>query len=58
MYLIYKYDQINDVHLFHENYEKKIKLIEHLLKKLFHGETLSILNKYLIEFIKIKNISH
>lgn len=50
-----KYDMINDVHLFHDNYLEKLHLLELLLTKMFKIEDNLILKRYTREFVDIKN---
>jgi hypothetical protein len=49
-----KYDSINDVHLFHENYIEKIHFLNLLIKKLFNKSQQIVLNNYINEFMALK----
>ena len=53
--LLNNYDMINDVHLFHKNYLDKLHLLELLLTKMFEKKDRLTLNKYIREFVVIKN---
>jgi len=50
-----KFESINDVHLFHENYIQKLNFLNLLLKRMFSIDQKSILEKYINEFMIIKN---
>ncbi len=52
--LLTKYEAINDVHLYHGDYLLKMNFLDLLLKKMFPKGTKLILDKYIQEFIKIK----
>ena len=49
-----KYDSINDVHLFHENYKEKLSFLNLLINKLFNKQQQDVLDKYIKEFMAIK----
>ena len=51
-----KYESINDVHLFHENYVQKMKFLLLLFKKLFNKHQMIIFDKYIREFMSLKNV--
>ena len=54
--LFERYKDINDVHLFHENYLEKMKFLDFLLKKMFPKDKKTILDKYIKEFMDIKKV--
>ncbi len=52
--LNFKWDEIVDSHLLHENYISKMSLLIALFKKLLSNDEMLIIDKYMKEFIKIK----
>ena len=53
-----KYDSINDVHLFHENYKEKLNFLNLLCKKMFNKQRNIALDKYINEYMALKNFSY
>ena len=49
-----KFESINEIQLFNENYLEKLNLVNLILNKLFSNEEKKLINKYLNEFIRIK----
>ena len=49
-----KYKDINDVHLFHENYLEKMNFLDLLLIKMFSKQDKAFIDKYIKEFMEIK----
>jgi hypothetical protein len=52
-----KYDAINDVHLFHENYKEKLHFLDLLCKKMFNKQRNTVLERYINEFMALKNFT-
>lgn len=49
-----KYDKINDVHLFHENFIDKLHLMDLLFTKMLPTNQKKIIDKYIKEFFLLK----
>ena len=52
-----KFESINDVHLFHENYIEKLKLLDLLFKKMFSVDQKLFIDNYVNEFLAIRKNS-